>query len=284
MLIIRSFIVLCFFIISMTIVHATNQGCVLPRCNKCSSRQVTMVRKYAMPERNLQNDIRTCLPIKGVRDFNKCVKGGNPPARCDCSITEWCVSQLAEVPGTLEVIFDYPKNCGYKWRGFSMSRYREDVRHFIANGDVNCNHSMCTSAVFMALIAHAKKSKKSRSITNDELGELTTPGGKAYRIINENTEPNVLVEVYGLGKGYTFDGAREIARTGKNIPKKGDLIQIWRRNGSGHSAIFKGFIDKNKDGVNDFLCYWSSQKKTNGYGDRCETIHDMETLRVGSFN
>lgn len=262
---------------------ASNLACVLPTCNKCVGSQVTMTSTYAMPGRGKKSNIRTCLAIQNVNEFNKCARGGNPPASCDCTVTDWCASKLAEVPGTFDVIFNYPKNCGYRWKGFNMSRYKEDIKHFINTGDVNCSHSMCTSAVFMALVAHAKKAKSAGSLSVSRFSELTTPGGRAYRIINESTEPNALVEYYKLGKGYTFDGANEIAKAGKSVPKKGDLIQIWRRNGSGHSVIFKGFIDTNQNGRNDLLCYWSSQKKTNGYGDRCETISDMETLRVGSF-
>ena len=165
---------------------ASNSACVLPLCGKCEGAQVTISNSYAIPGRGKNSNVRTCLPIRNVREFNSCAKAGNPPASCDCSVTNWCASQLSEVPGTFDVIFDFPKNCGYRWKGFSMSRYREDVKQFIANGNVNCSHSMCTSAVFMALVAHAKKEKASGSISTSRFGELTRPGGTAYRIINES--------------------------------------------------------------------------------------------------
>jgi len=49
--------------------------------------------------------------------------------------------------------------------------------------------------------------------------------------------------------------------------RKGDFIQFWRTNGTGHSVIFLGLCDDNER-----FEYWSSQRSTNGIGVNRETI------------
>ena len=101
-------------------------------------------------------------------------------------------------------------------------------------------------------------------------------------MLNANAEPNQLVEAYGIGSGHIqYIQDRELGNAG--VPAAGDLVQIWRKNSSGHSVIFKGFVDKDKDGVPELLCYWSSQTSTEGYGDRCETTDDMDRILIGHF-
>lgn len=48
---------------------------------------------------------------------------------------------------------------------------------------------------------------------------------------------------------------------------EGDLIQFWRKNGSGHSAVF---INQYTENGYRALKYWSSQPSTNGIGYRTE--------------
>jgi hypothetical protein len=51
-----------------------------------------------------------------------------------------------------------------------------------------------------------------------------------------------------------------------NEAQPGDLVQLWRKNGSGHSVIF--ISTDGKLVVN----YWSTQKSTNGIGYRTERL------------
>lgn len=53
--------------------------------------------------------------------------------------------------------------------------------------------------------------------------------------------------------------------------KPGDFIQFWRNNKSGHSVIFLDWV-KNESGDITGIKYRSTQKSTNGIGDRTETI------------
>ncbi|MCP4460953.1 MAG: hypothetical protein GY816_23475 [Cytophagales bacterium] len=53
--------------------------------------------------------------------------------------------------------------------------------------------------------------------------------------------------------------------------KAGDFVQFWRNNESGHSVIFLDWI-KNDSGEISGIKYRSTQRKTNGIGDRVETV------------
>ncbi len=53
--------------------------------------------------------------------------------------------------------------------------------------------------------------------------------------------------------------------------KAGDFVQFWRNNKSGHSVIFLDWV-KNESGEITGIKYRSTQKSTDGIGDRTETI------------
>ena len=57
----------------------------------------------------------------------------------------------------------------------------------------------------------------------------------------------------------------------KRDARKGDFIQFWRFNGSGHSVLFDEWI-LDKNGNIAGLQYWSTQKSTTGIGIRFEPI------------
>lgn len=51
----------------------------------------------------------------------------------------------------------------------------------------------------------------------------------------------------------------------------GDFVQLWRKSGSGHSVVFLGWT-KDPAGKISGIRYWSSQKATNGIGEREEAF------------
>lgn len=60
------------------------------------------------------------------------------------------------------------------------------------------------------------------------------------------------------------DHGREVTLA---LSEPGDLIQIWRKSGSGHSAIL---INQFRENGIQAVKYWSTQKATNGVGYRIE--------------
>lgn len=54
-----------------------------------------------------------------------------------------------------------------------------------------------------------------------------------------------------------------------NQAKKGDFVQLWRNNGSGHSVIFIAWVYSTTGEIRG-MKYWSTQGSTNGIGYRTE--------------
>ena len=59
--------------------------------------------------------------------------------------------------------------------------------------------------------------------------------------------------------------------------RPGDFVQFWRHNGSGHSAIFLGWV--REEGRIAGITYWSSQKSTGGIGTATERIGDRDGVK-----
>lgn len=53
----------------------------------------------------------------------------------------------------------------------------------------------------------------------------------------------------------------------------GDFVQLWRHGGSGHAAIFLGW-ERDDAGSIVGLRYWSTQRSTDGIGERIERFGD----------
>jgi hypothetical protein len=64
--------------------------------------------------------------------------------------------------------------------------------------------------------------------------------------------------------------------------RAGDFVQLWRGDGSGHSVVFRGW--ERADGRIVGLRYWSTQKATDGIGERVERFDgDRPVLRDQLF-
>ena len=59
--------------------------------------------------------------------------------------------------------------------------------------------------------------------------------------------------------------------------RPGVFVQFWRGNGSGHSAIFLGWV--REEGRIAGITYWSSQKSTNGIGVATERVGGPDGVR-----
>lgn len=71
--------------------------------------------------------------------------------------------------------------------------------------------------------------------------------------------------------------------------RPGDFVQLWRHSGSGHSCVFRAWVREEEKIVG--LRYWSTQKSTNGIGERAERFgesgssmkrDEFYVVRVGS--
>lgn len=238
----------------------------------------------------MQHLYLTCLdlgkniidPISCYLYFRDMVTLGE--AKCsDPNANKKCPKVRSGFPASFGVGLIAPEQCGYKWPGFDHEGFVATVEQFKNEDKLECKESMCTSAAFLAWVAHIRHLRAMGKVTESQYQKWTEVNGKAHRFINHTAEPNELVEAFGIGKGYLqYIDEDELGSDG--VPRPGDLVQIWRKSGNGHSVVFKGFIDKDKDGQPDLMCYWSSQPSTKGYGNNCETVEDMDRILIGSFN
>ena len=84
-----------------------------------------------------------------------------------------------------------------------------------------------------------------------------------YGVSKESKETLCVHAVKVLGIGEAVD---------HRSAKAGDMVQFWRKNGSGHSVMFLNWIERNGKRIG--LRYRSSQTGTDGIGDRTEYFSD----------
>ncbi len=71
---------------------------------------------------------------------------------------------------------------------------------------------------------------------------------------------------YGLG-----------IEVGVEDAQPGDFVQLWRRDGTGHSAVFLGWVTDTAD-TRVAIHYWSTQRVTDGIGYRTERLRGIDRL------
>jgi hypothetical protein len=252
-------------------------------CN-CELPFLVTSESFTIAPSSTQKTIATCeLNLLDINKVIGCVLPETSISKQLCKIKDKIDCEnlnINSTPITYSPSIASKKNCGYKWKGFSLRKYRVQVKKWKESGVLTCNESMCTSATFLALISHAKFKMENGEMSQEEYDAISTVGGDAYKMLNTAAEPNELVERFGLGEGHVIHIA-DAALDESPVPTKGDIVQLWRNTGSGHSVVFKGLLDSNNDGVSDKFCYWRSQKRTDGFGNSCEDISKINRLLVG---
>lgn len=64
--------------------------------------------------------------------------------------------------------------------------------------------------------------------------------------------------------------------------QEGDIVQIWRHSGSGHSVIFVSWVRDDSQVITGFN-YWSTQTSTNGIGSRSEFFGETTGVNPARF-
>ncbi len=170
----------------------------------------------------------------------------------------------------MEVIRTYPTDGthGYywpkegDWKGTTRDlRYRGEL---LAEGDEQgrCHCSGLTFEVFFrAYRRWCRQTDRPFSIANMTPAELDR-----FRKLWFGTDGNKRTLVRAIRK----------KGLGRVIPdperaKPGDFVQFWRRNGSGHSAVFMNWT-RDGDGNRTGIRYWSSQGSTDGIDYNTESF------------
>lgn len=127
--------------------------------------------------------------------------------------------------------------------------------------------SHCTSAThaqFLATIGALSKTGKVK-LSNENLQALNSD---LFRDAwNSNGYgPARLIELLG---GQNF---KEVSAA-----QKGDFVKLDRKNGPGHTAIFSHMSG-------DQICFWSSNRPTNGVGENCEPLSNFKEILFSRLN
>ncbi len=159
--------------------------------------------------------------------------------------------------------YHWPK--GSSWAGTTRDLFYLGTR--IADGDPQ-GRAYCCGLTFEVLIRAWEAWSRARK-ADFRIGDLDAPAllrlrSDWYCSGSERRGPVAALVPRGLGV--------EVARIEDARP--GDFVQIWRKNGSGHSVIF---VAREGGG----LKYWSTQNATNGIGYRTETYETAHIARVG---
>lgn len=166
----------------------------------------------------------------------------------------------AQPRSVLDVARSFKDGGGYLWEGGSgCPRAIEfDGQTVVKAQDKG---TYCSGFTFSVAMAAAAERGLLRGKSIDEIRRFQK---QWYGVPKDAAERQCALAVERLGVG------TEIQRLADGKP--GDFVQIWRTNKSGHSVVLVNWILE--DGEIVGLKYRSSQKSTDGIGDRIEYFSD----------
>lgn len=163
----------------------------------------------------------------------------------------------------IDVARSFPDGGGYHWESGSTGvkepvNFKGDcLLEATEEGSFCCGYTFAVAmrvAEERGLLAD-KSVDDAKRFLKDWYG---APGGDKTLVV-------LAVENLGVGEAVSFEDAQP-----------GDFVQLWRAGGSGHSVIFLKWIEE--DGQKVGFRYRSSQKATDGIGDRTEYFSDAPGL------
>ena len=160
----------------------------------------------------------------------------------------------------LKVARAIPDGGSYVWKGESGSP--REIRH---DGELivkaQSKGSYCSGFTFCVAMEAAQQRGLLRGKSPDEVRAFQK---QWYGSTEEAAERQCALAVETLGIG------QEVKPLAKG--RAGDFVQIWRTNKTGHSVMLLDWVREGKQIVG--IRYRSSQKSTDGVGDRTEYFSD----------
>jgi hypothetical protein len=160
----------------------------------------------------------------------------------------------------------YSKGGGFniQWKGSGTPRQIDfNGERLLAKGD----GTYCCGYTFTVAMDVAKN----RNLLKDKtFAQVRRFQKDWYGVSKESKETLCVHAVKVLGIGSAVD---------HRSAKAGDMVQFWRKNGSGHSVMFLNWVERNGKRIG--LRYRSSQTATDGIGDRTEYFSDSTEKAKG---
>lgn len=156
---------------------------------------------------------------------------------------------------------------------------REGTKLNVEYGRPGDKVSMCSSAAATAFMKYLTDLVNANLLylSDDQINYINDRSDKAPFIngLNGNSYSIALLNqaLGGTNISNPKYGDRDQLLQVLKQAKPGDIMQVDRRNKSGHATIFKEVKG------NEF-CYWASNKKTHGVSERCESINVLSYLTV----
>jgi hypothetical protein len=172
---------------------------------------------------------------------------------CHFAIAAFSITSTCLAASTIDIARSYSDGGGYKWNGSGVPEtitFRGEL--ILSKGE----STYCSGFTFAVAMKTAHQRGLLKNKTADQLRVFQKQWYGATKD-SEEIQCALAAEELGIGRQVDVEQA-----------KPGDFLQLWRTNGSGHSVVFLGWI--NKDDRRIGLKYRSSQKSTNGIGDRQE--------------
>jgi hypothetical protein len=170
-----------------------------------------------------------------------------------CSLALCAVPAIAMASDIVGIAQAFPDGGGYEWKGTGVPQeIRFKGERILEKGE----HTYCSGYTFAVVMKAASDRALLRDKSVDDIRKFQK---QWYGATPESAETQCALAIEELGIGQPI--AREQA-------KPGDFLQLWRTNGSGHSVVFLEWVTEGGAPVG--VKYRSSQKATNGIGDRVE--------------
>jgi hypothetical protein len=174
---------------------------------------------------------------------------------------------------------EYPQECGYafnNWNSERLQQLDQAIESATSGGEIPCHPSDCATASYLALIERLQGTPHFESLDFQRSGQL-------YRRFV--TEANSVERTFaspptglGLGEFRAITPNQIDSQQGEGWPQEGDFVLLNRSNRTGHMTVFSHFEGS---GSNRQICYWSSNRGTNGMGMQCEQMSRMSSIHVG---
>lgn len=160
-------------------------------------------------------------------------------------------------PDTLRVAKSYANGGKYNWAGSGTPH------EILFKGETilpkGTNGTYCSGFTFTVVMRAAEQN----NLLKDKTAEQIRRFQKEWYGATGDTEKQAgpAMENLGVGKIVSFEQARS-----------GDFVQFWRATKSGHSAVFLNWVEESGKKIG--FKYRSTQKSTDGIGDRIEYFND----------
>ncbi|MFM8980163.1 MAG: hypothetical protein ACKOSS_06850, partial [Planctomycetia bacterium] len=181
----------------------------------------------------------------------------------DEALNPWVLAVLRSYPTDGTHRYHWPKDEPGRpapWRGNARTLYLEGEVLSAGDPEGRCHCSGLTFEVFVqAWQAREREAGRPARVGRLDLAGLRHLQQQWFGSPEDlSTLRTALVE-NGLGvEVHDLEQARP-----------GDFVQLWRHGGSGHAAIFLAW-ERAADGSRAGLRYWSTQRSTDGIGERVE--------------